>query len=71
MEAIRINVGVHDYQHNANPVSVKIRNCYFILTFSTSNFVNKILIYFFCKCSTTKKNKGNHERAKVAECLAS
>ena len=52
-------LGAHDYQHNANPVSVKIRSCYFILTYSTRYFVNEILIYIFCKCSTTKKNKGS------------
>ena len=66
VEPIRLNVGVHDYQRNANPVSVKIRNCYFILTFSTSYFINKILIYiFFVNAAQTRKTKGTAKGLKL------
>ena len=58
VEPIRLNVGVHDYQHNANPVSVKITNCCFILTYSTRYFVNEMLIYIFVNAAQPRKTKG-------------
>jgi len=59
LEAIRLKVGAHNYQNSANPVSVKITNSYFILTYSIRYFINEMLIYIFSKCNTTEKNKGS------------